>query len=766
MTRDAAFFYQIIKPGRYLGGEVGIPRNGASPSAREIVWYYPDRYERAITDSAWRRSYFQVSNQPGVRVSRGVEYARDVWASLESSGKPTFTLDHLSDIRAAACVVFWAPDVLTAAHIPAIMRRSGLANSGVTIGVVCDGAWIPRFLFGHVDWIAPAPDGWLPGELLAYLRDGGFLPACAIPAKNLPSDPATSIDSWRQGQLAASDSGSTPRWVPRVEVEDDYFDVELTRIISNGRISTRDVASVVIDTLDGLKSTGVDGVRFCNSGADDSALTVAALSELQRRHSMKRVRVHLPAITIDQFRNDWLAYKPHILKPMLRLTINDSEDQSVAIETGNRALNIGWQGLTAVLDFDSFEKLLGMLKHVQTILRGWSQAAQGHSDKRPLRIEYSPAPVGQWTNAANEPDDYSVRQFSSDFRQFKDDLSRIAAVGTFRIEDIMVRNWLAATELDIWAGLSGLELSDPNDPESSSFDWFGWLRQGSGMTEPPRSPYLSVNFTSSRATDAQADESAPMPTYPALLAPSENLFGRRKQRAVASNRMVAPPLTRMRVRWAKEMPWRLYSHLDVVRAIERAIRRAGLPASYSEGFHPRLKLSFGPPLAFGLLSETEYFDLLLEEEFQQSDSAKLLRTFPDGLRFEEARGIAAGMPALSDTLNEAIYSAVIPMDLADAEGKLDEFQDREEVSWVRIGREDRRPIDPRKTLRHAIVEEVPEGTRWELSVVLGGEGNIRPTEWAMLLFGFSKEQLANIIITRTGLNIRRGSTVRTPFEPV
>jgi radical SAM-linked protein len=222
----------------------------------------------------------------------------------------------------------------------------------------------------------------------------------------------------------------------------------------------------------------------------------------------------------------------------------------------------------------------------------------------------------------------------------------------------------------------------------------------------------------------------------------------------------------MRVRWAKEMPWRLYSHLDVVRAIERAIRRAGLPASYSEGFHPRLKLSFGPPLAFGLLSETEYFDLLLEEEYQHSDSAKLSRTFPEGLRFEEARGIAAGMPALSDTLNEAIYSAIIPMDLADAEGKLDEFHDREVVSWVRIGREDRRPIDPRKTLRHAIVEQLPEGVRWELSVVLGGEGNIRPTEWAMLLFGFSKEQLANIIITRTGLNIRRGSTVRTPFEPV
>jgi hypothetical protein len=158
--------------------------------------------------------------------------------------------------------------------------------------------------------------------------------------------------------------------------------------------------------------------------------------------------------------------------------------------------------------------------------------------------------------------------------------------------------------------------------------------------------------------------------------------------------------------------------------------------------------------------------LLLEEDFQNSDSEKLSRNFPEGLGFEEARGIAAGMPALSDTLNEAIYSAIIPMGLAEAERKLVEFEERTEVSWVRIGREDRRPIDPRKTLRHAVVEQTPKGTRWELSVVLGGEGNIRPTEWAMLLFGFTQKELAEIIITRIALNIRRGSTVRTPFEPV
>lgn len=765
MTRDAAFFYQIIKPGRYLGTEFGVPRNGHSVSAREIVWYYPDRYERAITDSAWRRSYFQVAGLPGVRVSRAVEYARDVWSTLAGSGKPVFSLDHLDDIRAAACIVFWAPDVLTAAHIPSIMRRAGLDRGNATIGVICNGTWIPRFLGGHVDWIVPAPNGWLQHDLVEYIRNGGTFPPALIHSRD-SSRIEELVRSWRQSSLETSVTQTTPRWVPRVEVEEDFFDVELSRVDVDGTLTSRSVSSVVMDALDGLQSTGVDGVRFCQGGAGAPSTLVGALSELQRRFSMKRVRAWLPAITCNEFRDNWLSYKPHMLKPTIRLSITETLESVLAAETGNRALNHGWQGITGVLQFDSFETLTDMLAPTQSILRRWSVAAQGHADKRPLRLMYKPAPVARWRDSASEPDETSIRHLSSEFRQFKDELSRIAAVGTFRIEDVIARNWLATADCNIWDRLAALDLSDTNESDAPPFDWYNWFRQASGFSEPPRALYLSVPDCPDVSTVSVDDPV--FATLPAaeLNAPADNLFGRRRQRSGISRRIVAPPMTRMRVRWAKGMSWRLYSHLDVVRAIERSVRRAGLPASYSEGFHPRLKLSFGPPLAFGLLSETEYFDLMLEEDFQSSDTEKLERQFPEGLRLLEARGVAAGMPALSDVLNEAVYTGTIPIALASAQQKLEQFRALDQVSWVRIGRDDRRPVDPRKTLRSTSVNESSDGTRWELSVTLGGEGNIRPTEWAMLLFGFTQGQLADIIITRTELNIRKGSTVRTPFDTI
>ncbi len=55
------------------------------------------------------------------------------------------------------------------------------------------------------------------------------------------------------------------------------------------------------------------------------------------------------------------------------------------------------------------------------------------------------------------------------------------------------------------------------------------------------------------------------------------------------------------------------SHLDLVRTMTRNITRAGIPAWYSQGFNPRLKLTFSLPLSIGTESECEFFDIRLTE---------------------------------------------------------------------------------------------------------------------------------------------------------
>ncbi|MGH2634098.1 MAG: TIGR03936 family radical SAM-associated protein, partial [Tepidiformaceae bacterium] len=65
---------------------------------------------------------------------------------------------------------------------------------------------------------------------------------------------------------------------------------------------------------------------------------------------------------------------------------------------------------------------------------------------------------------------------------------------------------------------------------------------------------------------------------------------------------------RFRVWFRKGERVRYISHLDVLRAWERAIRRTGLPLSYSQGFTPHPKIAFASPLPLGFIGECEVMD--------------------------------------------------------------------------------------------------------------------------------------------------------------
>lgn len=61
------------------------------------------------------------------------------------------------------------------------------------------------------------------------------------------------------------------------------------------------------------------------------------------------------------------------------------------------------------------------------------------------------------------------------------------------------------------------------------------------------------------------------------------------------------------------------SHLDVLRFIQRAVKRANILAKYSEGFNPHMKTAFGFPLSLGNESIGEYFELEINEEIDIND---------------------------------------------------------------------------------------------------------------------------------------------------
>src|SRR5271154_276825 len=100
----------------------------------------------------------------------------------------------------------------------------------------------------------------------------------------------------------------------------------------------------------------------------------------------------------------------------------------------------------------------------------------------------------------------------------------------------------------------------------------------------------------------------------------------------------APPpvVQRLLVRYAKRGRMRFASSRDIARAVERGVRRAGLPIAYSAGFTPHPKISYAGGAPTGMASEAEYLELSLTRPRAVAEvRAQLDAALPDGINVIE-----------------------------------------------------------------------------------------------------------------------------------
>jgi radical SAM-linked protein len=116
----------------------------------------------------------------------------------------------------------------------------------------------------------------------------------------------------------------------------------------------------------------------------------------------------------------------------------------------------------------------------------------------------------------------------------------------------------------------------------------------------------------------------------------------------------APVTTqRLLVRYAKRGKMRFASHLDVARAFERGVRRAGLPIAHSVGFTPHPKISYAGGAPTGVASEAEYLSLTLTSRTEEAAVLDGLNAaLPDGIEVITVTEDSGGLPASRLTASE------------------------------------------------------------------------------------------------------------------
>lgn len=96
-------------------------------------------------------------------------------------------------------------------------------------------------------------------------------------------------------------------------------------------------------------------------------------------------------------------------------------------------------------------------------------------------------------------------------------------------------------------------------------------------------------------------------------------------------------MQRIKIIYKKGEEVKYISHRDLMRAFQRAIRRADLPISYSQGFNPHMKVSWGQALKVGAASEAEEAILQLESWLKPEEvKLRLNKELPKGLAISDA----------------------------------------------------------------------------------------------------------------------------------
>jgi radical SAM-linked protein len=234
---------------------------------------------------------------------------------------------------------------------------------------------------------------------------------------------------------------------------------------------------------------------------------------------------------------------------------------------------------------------------------------------------------------------------------------------------------------------------------------------------------------------------------------------------------------RVRIKFRKEAEGRFISHLDLLRVVERAVRRAGLKVAHTQGFNPRPRILYASALALGATSEAEYADIDLEVAVPAADVPRRLNSvLPPAVRVTAAAEVSPRAKPLMAVVNAAEYDVLVPVtaapnapnapnalnapnaaDAADAAAP-----DRAAVEAAARGVAARGPAAGVFALE--VAGFCPPLLKLRVVLRLGGAGTVRPAAVAAEVCAAAGLLAGVPCLHRRGLYAARGDELLTPWQ--
>ncbi len=459
---------------------------------------------------------------------------------------------------------------------------------------------------------------------------------------------------------------------------------------------------VLEHVLNSVASTGYEDVSLGALSVGDYRYLEDLITRLMSELGESKVALSLPSMRpegltpevvaqILKVRKTGFTLVPEAGTERLRRVINKHLDDRDLFRAAETAFRNGWRKLKLYfmlgLPTETEEDVDGIAEMVIKLIR-LGQDLMGSPPQINLSVaSFIPKPHTpfQWEAMADEQvlrarhrrlRSRLQKYRSVRFREHGLKSSILEAVfsrGDRRLGAVLENAWEAGARFDSWTEHFHWELWE-NAFAGSGLDYHTYLGT---LTQGPQLPWdhIKTGMKSSHLLKelerAQAAVSTPpcdsrlcrdcggctfgsLPEDPtAALTPPAYDSGSKTEPLGEQSELVG----RYRVHYSKRGRARYFSHNDLVSQLQRGFRRAGIPVEYSQGFHPKMRMSFSPALALGMEGQDEILEfrsqfILPPKEFMSRINSRL----PEGVQVHSMERLEADAASLSDTLTAMTFS--------------------------------------------------------------------------------------------------------------
>jgi len=503
----------------------------------------------------------------------------------------------------------------------------------------------------------------------------------------------------------------------------------------------RSAQTIMEAARDSLRATGYADLSLTSLSIGDYTHLDEVLLDLMDTYCGDRISVSLPSMRvkgltpevarqIQRVKKTGFTIAPEAGTGRLRKVVNKDLSEDEIVGTARWVFGQGWDslklyfmiGLPTESDED-LEGIVNLVKKMAAVAPGRGRITVNISPFVPK----SHTPF-QWVSQESEPEmkrklDYLRAELKRKKVQVKwgrTDQAMLEAVlarGDRRISEVIRTAWEMGArqdgwdehfDWDIWATAFDKCGIDPGFYATrirKSDELFCWDHISSGVTRE----FLLNEYKKGLAGEVTSDcreagcfscgvcppgFSASIPPLRDVLAVGDDV--QEKALPAEAERSVR----RIRAIFEKTGYMRYIGHLEMMRAFERAARRASVPLAFTGGFSPKAKINFALSMPLGVAGLAEWADIeLLESWPAERLMFEINNYLPEGLKILKAWKAPLEGQSLNVRVRAIEYLAVLPERDNDLAKRIRRIMDSESIKILRKKGDKTRTIELRDYLR-------------------------------------------------------------------